>query len=366
MSASEIPVIDISSPSPEIAKQVLHAASTFGFLFIKNDGITIPPTDIDAMFELSKNLFKSSTEEKSEYAIHSEKAGGKNRGWVAMQGESLDPEGQKLGDPKEVFNIAPPAPDTPFQPLPPNLSSSSSLISKFQSSCHNLCQQILSLLAIGLEISDEEYFTARHDETKGQVGSIFRLLYYPSSAPLGDDGDDDDDEEQGEDTKETSVLAGAHSDYGTLTLLFRLPGQAGLELLPSSTSSWTPVPVNPSPSVYAYPPILVNIGDLLSFWTSGLLKSTVHRVAFSNRPGEGRGERYSMAYFCHPLDDVLLESVPSKMVRDFAAKGEGGVELERQRKRLGFGVDDKKAKDETLTAREHLDRRLKVTYGLES
>jgi len=47
-----IPVIDISKPTPEVAQQVLEAASSFGFLFIKNDGVTIPPADIDAMFEL--------------------------------------------------------------------------------------------------------------------------------------------------------------------------------------------------------------------------------------------------------------------------------------------------------------------------
>ena len=107
-----IPVIDISTPSPDVAQQVLHAASTFGFLFIKNDGVTMPPEDIGNMFELvrphgtnleptctnvskSRQFFKSPHEQKSEYAIHSPKAGGKNRGWVSLQGESLDPEGQK-------------------------------------------------------------------------------------------------------------------------------------------------------------------------------------------------------------------------------------------------------------------------------
>jgi hypothetical protein len=52
MAESAIPVIDISHPSPEVANQVLDAASTHGFLFIKNDGITIPPKDIDDMFDL--------------------------------------------------------------------------------------------------------------------------------------------------------------------------------------------------------------------------------------------------------------------------------------------------------------------------
>lgn len=49
---TSIPVIDISNPSLEVAQQVLEAASTHGFLFIKNDGVTIPPQDIDDMFKL--------------------------------------------------------------------------------------------------------------------------------------------------------------------------------------------------------------------------------------------------------------------------------------------------------------------------
>jgi len=53
MTNSKIPVIDISNPSPKVAKQVLDAASTHGFLFIKNDGVTIPPKDIDDMFKLA-------------------------------------------------------------------------------------------------------------------------------------------------------------------------------------------------------------------------------------------------------------------------------------------------------------------------
>ena len=49
---ASIPIIDISNPSPNVAQQVLDAASNHGFLFIKNDGVTIPPKDIAEMFEL--------------------------------------------------------------------------------------------------------------------------------------------------------------------------------------------------------------------------------------------------------------------------------------------------------------------------
>lgn len=275
-----------------------------------------------------------------------------------MQGESLDPNGPK--DPKEAFNIAPPNNQT-LQPLPPPLSTHTALLSRFQQSCHTLCTTILSLLGTALDIPDPTYFASRHDESRGPSGTIFRLLYYPKTI-----------------TKTTtpntpSIRAGAHSDYGTLTLLFRLPGQPGLELL-TPTAGWLPVPVNPSsssssssssPSPYAMdpPPILVNIGDLLSFWTRGLLKSTVHRVVFSG--GGEEEERYSMAYFCHPLDEVRLEGLPSRVIEEFGERG--AEELRAQRERLGLGLGGKEEEEEggeVLTARGHLERRLRVTYGI--
>jgi isopenicillin N synthase-like dioxygenase len=194
------------------------------------------------------------------------------------------------------------------------------------------------------------------------------MLYYPASSFASTtEKEKEVGKEEGVD-----VRAGAHSDYGSLTLLFRLPGQGGLELQnPIDPTQWIPVPVNPVPDTLADPPILVNIGDLLSFWTGGMLKSTVHRVAFSHTPGgdadadaEVTGkERYSMAYFCHPLDGVELGAVPGEVIRKFVQSGDGEAELERQRVRLGLG-EKREGKEEVLTAKQHLDRRLRVTYGL--
>jgi len=84
-----------------------------------------------------------------------------------------------------------------------------------------------------------------------------------------------------------------------------------------------------------------------------MLKSTVHRVTFG-----GGEERYSMAYFCHPGDEVRLEGVESRVIREFGDKGR--EELEGQRERLGIERGD----EGVITAKEHLERRLKVTYGL--
>jgi hypothetical protein len=64
-----------------------------------------------------------------------------------------------------------------------------------------------------------------------------------------------------------------------------------------------------------------------------------------------------MAYFCHPLDDARLEAVPSSVIEDFGERG--NEELGRQRERLGVTGEEG-----VITAKEHLERRLRVTYGI--
>lgn len=56
---ADIPIIDISNPSPEVAQQILDAASTHGFLFIQNDGAILPVEDINYMFDLVRRTLAS-------------------------------------------------------------------------------------------------------------------------------------------------------------------------------------------------------------------------------------------------------------------------------------------------------------------
>ena len=118
--------------------------------------------------------------------------------------------------------------------------------------------------------------------------------------------------------------------------------------MPNST--WLPVAVKPPGTEEdAFPPIVVNIGDLLSYWTGGLLKSTNHRVVI---PTMRKDDRYSIAYFCHPVATTDLVPVPSPLI-----------------KWAQNGVHEKRGENETpraiLTAAQHLKKRLADTYGWE-
>ncbi|KAK7540335.1 hypothetical protein IWX49DRAFT_507239 [Phyllosticta citricarpa] len=328
--AVHIPVIDISSPSRKVANELLDAACAHGFVYISNsdNAAQIPPKHIRTMFDLSQTLFKSPDSVKAECPYQTSK----NQGWVGMQRETLDPKTQKRGDFKEAFNVGEYVNGKAPQPLPAPLRPQEAQLGHFFDQCHMLCNKILQLLGAALEIPEEEggdgWFAERHDRSKGPSGSILRLLYYPALPPI----------------ETTDIRAGAHSDYGSITLLFQQPnGQPGLEILPR-TGTWTPVPVNPANS--NAPPILVNIGDLLSYWTDGLLKSTVHRVVFPPELDAGR-DRYSMAFFCHPVDDAKLVPVPSPIIKQRVKEGEDGASERAQ----------------VLTAKDHLLERLAATYG---
>ncbi|KAF7539982.1 hypothetical protein G7Z17_g12300 [Cylindrodendrum hubeiense] len=335
---AKIPIIDISAPGvdqKEIARQLVDAAEEHGFIYIRNLGRDISAGDVDGAFALSKKTFECPVEEKQKCTIQTN-----NRGWSEMHSETLDPKNQKVGDYKEAFNFGEFIGGKAQQPLPSPLLPDEPQISAFSDSCHALCQKLLYLLGLGLGVDD--FFSSAHKKEKGDSGSILRLLRYP---PVDTTAHADED-----------VRAGAHSDYGSVTLLFRLRGQAGLEVL-TKENVWAPVPVCPpgtedDPS----PPILINIGDLLSYWTNGLFRSTVHRVVFPTDGSVGvkgetsNGPRYSIAYFCHPVGSAPLEAVPSERVKNFVpSEGTPNANPYAERK--------------VMTADEHLFMRLKASYG---
>lgn len=321
-----VTTVDISTINQATADELLAAASRDGFLFVEGSGFT--QKEVDAMFNMSKGFFSLPLEEKNKFPI-----GAENRGYNAINVETLDPATQKKGDPKEGFNFGKYINEKPIQPMPEFFQKpeNADVISNMQTKLYDLSQRILRLLAMGLKIDDSaggaDWFSDRHRRDYPS-GSIFRLLYYPGQKKA-----DPEDE----------IRAGAHTDYGSLTLLFQREGEEGLEILSPVSKKWEPVPyVGPKEPGMA-PPVVVNIGDLLSYWTAGILKSTVHRVKFPAKLQAEGTDRYSCVFFCHPEEEVKLEPVPSARVASVTGRGANEGKL--------------------ITAQEHLQSRLSATYG---
>jgi isopenicillin N synthase-like dioxygenase len=137
---------------------------------------------------------------------------------------------------------------------------------------------LLRILAAALELP-ADYFITRHN---GENVTL-RFLHYPanlqakSGAQLG---------------------AGAHTDYGSITLLFQ-DDVGGLELR-GANGDWHLAPPVPEAAV-------INTGDLMERWTNGRFRSTQHRV----RPVTGNRDRYSIALFVDPDSAVEVECIES-------------------------------------------------------
>ncbi|KND93665.1 hypothetical protein TOPH_01601 [Tolypocladium ophioglossoides CBS 100239] len=336
MITADIPVIDLAGDENAVARQLVAAAEDHGFIYVKNLGTDIPAPAVEEAFTLSKKLFDSPLEEKRKCSIQTN-----NRGWSGMHTETLDPKHQRVGDFKEAFNFGEFIDGKAQQALPCTINNDEPRFSAFADSCRKLCHKILYLLGLGLDVG--EFFSSAHFTTPGASGTILRFLRYPPADSIAHAGDD--------------VRAGAHSDYGSITLLFRLKVQAGLEVLKKDGVTWAPVPVcPPGTETDPSPPILVNIGDLLSYWTNGLFRSTVHRVVFPTDGGGGvagessAGPRYSIAFFCHPVGETRLEAVPSERVKNYVSIGEAPDA-------------NPYAERKVMTADEHLFMRLKASYG---
>ncbi|SPJ72406.1 related to gibberellin 20-oxidase [Fusarium torulosum] len=113
---------------------------------------------------------------------------------------------------------------------------------------------------------------------------------------------------QDEDVELSGLGHNKHTDLGTLTLL--LCRQWGLQVL-TEDNGWQFVAPRPGCAV-------VNVGDSLRFLSGLRLRSVVHRVVPRNAAHRQDEDRYSVAYFLRPADDVTYRDVNGRTVSAWA------------------------------------------------
>jgi len=99
------------------------------------------------------------------------------------------------------------------------------------------------------------------------------------------------------------LRAGAHTDFGTMTILKPDAAPGGLQVR-TPAGEWAPVKAPPGA-------LVVNIGDMMARWTNDRWVSTLHRVV--NPPPDAAlgSERLSIGFFHQPNYDALVECLPS-------------------------------------------------------
>ena len=132
------------------------------------------------------------------------------------------------------------------------------------------------------------------------------------------------------------LRAGAHTDYGSLTILLASAGAGGLQVR-GGDGVWCDVA--PVPDTF-----IVNLGDLMAQWTNDRWVSTLHRVA--NPPADRRvgSRRASIAFFHQPNHDAVVECVPTCLGAGdpprYAPTTSGAHLLAKTAKETGTGARD--------------------------
>jgi isopenicillin N synthase-like dioxygenase len=300
MAMTAIPVIDLApyfggtkAERCAVAEQVDRACREIGFFLITGHGVAAET--IEQTYAMASAFFDLPVEEKLEIR---QPAPDISRGYTPFKGETL---AASLGaaapaDLKEMIDIGPvdvpggeyyvrPEAGHHFHPnpWPANPPGFRPAMETYYRRANRLADDLMRLFAQALDLP-EDFFLDKLDKNM----SALRIIRYP---------------EQHEAPLPGQLRSGAHTDYGTLTILMSDRAAGGLQAQ-HRDGYW--VDIVPDPGTY-----VVNIGDVMQIWTNDRWVSTLHRVV--NPPAElaASARRHSVPFFHQPNYDALIETLPS-------------------------------------------------------
>lgn len=277
----DIPVLDwsrfTSGTDPDgFVRDLGKACRETGFFVITGHGI---PADLIAdVFAVADQFFALPTAQKAPLSIANNPH---NRGWAQQGSEALD-ETSGMKDRKEAFNVGLDLPSDdprvaagePFRGVNiwPDVAGFKETLLAYYAQVLDLGRDLHRAFEADLDLP-QGYFEPHFTEPMATL----RVLSYPA-APDG-----------------AGIGAGAHSDYGSVTLLMT-DGVAGLQVQPRG-SDWADVP-------HIEGAFVVNIGDCLMRWSNDIYVSTPHRVL------PPKMARRSIAFFLDPNPESLITALP--------------------------------------------------------
>ncbi len=279
-----LPLIDITGLRSRhledrraVAAELGRACRQIGFFYVV--GHDFPDGAMDAAFAASHRFFAQTQSAKDTLSI---KRSDNDIGYIALEDEQLDPSSP--ADYKEAFNIGLELPadhpeilaKAPFRGLNfwPDLPGWRAELLQIYDRFWSTGRLIHKGFCLDLGIA-EDFFD---DKIDAPVGTL-RLLHYPTRR----------------DGEAAQLGAGAHSDYGNITLL-ATDGVAGLQVR-TLDGNWIDAPTIDGA-------LICNIGDCLMRWTGDVYVSTPHRVV---RPAT---DRYSIAFFLDPNPEADVSTLP--------------------------------------------------------
>ncbi len=266
----------------DMARKLDQICRNTGFLVLEGHGVA--PETIADVWRVAEAFFAQKPEAKRSVAPPYQ---GYPYGYLGPDAEALArSKGEDTPpDLKESFNGGPlrvPADASAaamgfcYQPtLWPDVPGFRAAWEAYYAAMEDLAARVMRAFAVALDLSDHHF-----DPFIAHPISALRALHYPATVDMPLD---------------KQQRAGAHTDYGSLTILLPQPGSQGLQV--QQGGNWVDVPAPEGAFV-------INIGDLMARWTADRWVSTLHRVVA--KPGQPA--RQSLAFFHQP--DWDAEIVP--------------------------------------------------------
>jgi isopenicillin N synthase-like dioxygenase len=295
----DVPVIDVApfragdaAAKRRVAAEVGRAVDGIGFLVITGHGID--GGFVDQVRAVSNAFFDLPEEEKRRVA----RPGPDNaRGYIPLEAESVGrSQGVDVpGDLNESLMIGPvdvgsgdyffgPAAGKHFHPnlWPARPAELRGLYEAYFRAMGGLAADLMAMFALALDLP-EAFFGDKIDRHISRL----RVRNYPAPTVPPKPG---------------QLRAGAHCDYGSLTILRTEDKPGGLQVM-NAEGEWRDVPIVPDC-------FIVNIGELMARWTNETWKATLHRVVNPPEDKASASRRLSLVFFHNPNYDAPVAALP--------------------------------------------------------
>jgi len=268
-----VPVIDLAAPAEAVAAEVGAACEEIGFLTVVGHGV---PEELVAETAAAGHAFFDLPASEKRAFSEGEATPGLPA-YRPLRSESLAASlGQKTpGDLKESLDWGPAVPGYGW---PPGVRAS---FEAYFAAVSGLGERLRRLFALALGLPEDGF----EDAFRGHSSSM-RVINYPAPGTAAEPG---------------QLRAGAHTDYGCMTILRTEDAPGGLQVQ-TRAGEWVDVHAVPGSFV-------VNLGDMMARWTNDRWPATLHRVAVP--PADAAGSRRQTIVFFHdPRADAVIECIP--------------------------------------------------------
>ena len=286
---AHVPVIDLSpwtsgADRPGVAAQVDRALQEVGFFLVT--GHAVADAARADLRTAARRFFALPAHVKQRYAVSV--AG---RGWLppGVEANGYSEGTETPPDLKESFSVGADEATAPldgywfqrnvYSAEVPELQEA---VAAYLVAMKSLAEELLEVCAAALD-QPADFFT-RHTS---RATHTLNINWYPPMDVVGAPQDG-------------QFRIGPHTDFGTVTVLDREPGQGGLQVWTES-DGWEDAPYVPGA-------FTINTGDLLARWSGDRWKSNRHRVLppQAEAPDE---DLVSLVYFYETDRDAVIEAL---------------------------------------------------------